>query len=129
METQIATIKKSLVQYQREKLLGFLDLKAFDAILMLPPETYSGNDKEAFETVKKRALDDKRKFHAIRTPEAIKEKFLSSAPVDGLKKNVDRELHYLNNLSAMPQVKEELKKCRFNGTHHYLILLRKLASA
>jgi len=107
METQIATITKSPVQYQREKLLGFLDLKAFDAILRLPPETYSGKDREVFETVRKKTLEDKSKFHAIRTPEEIKDKFLSSVPFDGLKKNVDRELQYLNNLSELPQVKEE----------------------
>jgi len=116
METQIATIKKSLVQYQREKLLGFLDLKAFDAILRLPPETYSGKDKEAFETVRKKALDDKITFHSISTPEAIKGKFLSCVPVDGLKKNADKELQYLNNLSALPQVKEEfLSLCKELG--------------
>jgi len=95
------------IKDKKEKLLGFIDQKAFDAILRLPPETYSGKDREEFETVRKRTLDDKRKFHACRTPEEIKEKFLSDARADGLKKQSGKALEYLNHLSALPEVKEE----------------------
>ena len=80
------------IKDKREKLLGFIDQKAFDAILRLPPETYSGKDREAFETVRKRTLDDKRKFHAHRTPEEIKEKFLNDARADGFKKQSGHNL-------------------------------------
>jgi hypothetical protein len=95
------------IKDKREKLLGFIDQKAFDAILRLPPETYSGKDREEFETVRKKTLEDKRKFHAYRTPEEIKENFLSDASAYGLKKNNGQVLQYLDHLSALPEVKEE----------------------
>ena len=100
-------LTRTSVKEKREKLLGFLDQKAFDAILSLPPETYSGKDREAFETVRKRTIGDKRRFHAYRTPEEIKNKFLRNARTDGLKKQKGENLGYLNHLSALPEVKEE----------------------
>jgi hypothetical protein len=57
--------------------------------------------------VRKKAQEDKRKFHAYHTPLEIKENFLNLAPTDGMKNTDSDGLGYLSHLSNLPEIKEE----------------------
>ena len=97
----------SVANNQCKSLLHFIDQNVFDAILRLPVETYLGKDKEQFEFIRKKAQEDKRKFHAYRTPQLIKKNFLKEVPADGMNKDDSQSLKYLNHLSNLPEIKKE----------------------
>ncbi len=89
----------------RKHLLDFIDKRAFDTILALPTETYTGKDRETFMKVQKKARDEKRKFHHCKTAEEVKKTFLVKVHFNSLEE-IDNGLEHFQ-LSILPRLENE----------------------
>jgi hypothetical protein len=102
-------------QNAREKLLRFLDQRAFDPILRASPDRYSGNDKDKLEHVKDATERTKQRYHQDYTSaEEVCARFredLSSSSAQ----RVQRELEELG-LPTLHDIKDEFEAlCRDLG--------------
>jgi len=97
---------------KRERLVRFLDEKAFDPILKKSPEEYSGEKRSKFEDVRRSTESEKKRFHDdYKTTTEVKNNYLSDlSSRTGEKKT--SELKELG-LPALPQLKDDfLKLCK-----------------
>jgi hypothetical protein len=102
-------------QNAREKLVQFLDQKAFDPILRASPDRYSANDKDRLEHVKEATERTKQRYHHDYTSAAeVCARFrgdLSSSSAQ----RVQRELEQLG-LPTLHDIADEFKAlCRDAG--------------
>lgn len=94
---------------KREKLVGFLDRKAFDPILKKSADQFSGRQREKFEDVKKSTQSEKDRFHnQYKTAKDVKDNYLSDLNSHTAKKK-NAELEDLG-LPTLPQFKDAFTK-------------------
>jgi hypothetical protein len=91
----------------RDKLVRFLDRRAFDPVLRASPDAYaSAADRRLLEDVQKRTVTEQRRYRqSYRTADEVRENFmrdLSSAPA----KKVHAELRRLK-LPALPDLEDD----------------------
>jgi hypothetical protein len=91
----------------REKLVRFLDRRAFEPVLRASPDDYASEaDRKALEDVKERTVAEQKRYRqTYRTAEEVRTNFvrdLSSEPA----KKVHAELRRLN-LPALPDLEDE----------------------
>lgn len=91
---------------KRKTLLDFIDHKAFDIILGLPPQTYTGRDKENFIAFKQQVQSEKIKIHSFRNPNRIKELFLREICSDTIR-DPQPESVDLHVVSSLPEIRNE----------------------
>lgn len=91
----------------KDRLVKFLDEKAFDPVLRKNKDDYSSDaDKEKFEDVKRATEKEKQRFHEnYSSAEEVKENFLRDLSSDPAKAIHEKE-HELN-LPTLPELKEE----------------------
>jgi hypothetical protein len=89
-----------------KKLLSFIDGKTFDAVLFLPPQTYTGKDKETFISIRKAVQAEKEKIHACKDPAEIKQMFLTNVCPDTIKDNASTEFDF-HCLSSFSEIRRE----------------------
>ncbi len=91
---------------KKEKLVRFLDEKAFDPILRKSGDDFSGEEKKKFEDVKKSTESEKRRFHEeYKSAREVKDNYLSDLSSKTAKKK-NAELEELG-LPRLPEFKEE----------------------
>jgi hypothetical protein len=103
-------------QNARERLLKFLDERAFDPILRTSPDRYSSDaQKRMLEDVKRRTESEKKRYHENYTSaEEIRGRFLEDVHSSAAEK-VNRELQKLN-LPRLPDLRDEfLRLCEQAG--------------
>ncbi len=94
---------------KKERLVHFLDEKAFDPILHKSADEFSGKEKEKFQDVKKSTESEKERFHNdYRTAKDVKENYLSDLHSSTAKKKND-ELEDLG-LPRLPQFRDEFMR-------------------
>jgi hypothetical protein len=87
-------------------LLNFIDRKTFDAVLGLPPQTYTGKDKEIFISIRETVRSEKEKLHACKDPSVIKEVFLQNVCSETIKENEDDHFDF-HCLSSLSEIRKE----------------------
>jgi hypothetical protein len=93
-------------EQKRERLVKFLDQKAFDPILSKSADKYRGHEKEIFEILKKSTESEKRRFHDnYHTAKDVRDNYLSDLNSRTAQKK-NRELEELG-LPRLPQFRDE----------------------
>lgn len=90
---------------KKEKLISFLDKKAFEPILKADPEKYPEKDRKTLDQLKKKTESLKKRYQGYRNAGQVRQEFrddLTSEPA----KKVDRELKRLK-LPTLPDIKDE----------------------
>jgi hypothetical protein len=87
-------------------LLDFIDGKTFDAVLGLPPQTYTGKDKDTFISIRTAVQAEKEKIHACKNPAQIKEIFLNDVCPETIKENATVQFDF-HCLSSFPEIRKE----------------------
>lgn len=91
---------------KREKLLNFLNKKAFDPILEKSKEDYDSEaEKRRLEEVQRTTKREKERFWRYDTPEEVRENFLNDLSSEAAVE-VQEELKELD-LPRLPQFKKE----------------------
>lgn len=91
---------------KREKLVRFLDEKAFNPILRKSADDFSGEGKRKFEDVKRSTESEKNRFHEdYKSAKEVKDNYLSDLSSSAAKKK-NSELEELG-LPRLPEFKEE----------------------
>jgi hypothetical protein len=99
------------VKTKRKELLHFIDKRAFDAVLHLPPETYSGKYRILFEKARRKAKNEQHKLHSCKTPEEIKNFFLLSVLSPDMGNIEDGQEHFeVTIVPEIPALLNEFKK-------------------
>jgi hypothetical protein len=100
---------------KRQKLVRFLDDKAFDPILHKSANDYSGKQRQKFEDVKRSTANEKKRFHdKYGTAEEVKRNYLSDLSSRTAKKK-QKELDELR-LPTLPEFRDEfLELCKKLG--------------
>ncbi len=91
---------------KREKLLEFLNKKAFDPILEKSKDDYDSEDKKRkLEDVQQSTKNEKERFQQYDTPEEVRENYLSDLSSDAAEE-INEELKDLD-LPRLAQFKKE----------------------
>ena len=91
---------------KKEKLIKFLDKKAFDPIINKSKDDFdSDNKKKKFEDVKQSTKSEKERFRKYDSAEDVRDNYLSDLNSQTAKK-INRELDDLN-LPKLPDYKDE----------------------
>jgi hypothetical protein len=93
-------------QSKRERLVRFLDEKAFDPILRKSADEFKGEMRKKFEDVKKSTENEKNRFHNdYKTAKDVKDNYLS----DLQSKTAEKKTAELEDLGLprLPQFKDE----------------------
>ncbi len=95
---------------KREKLVRFLDQKAFNPILKKKESDFhSDNEKSKFKDIKRSTENEKKRFHDnYNTAGEVKDNYLSDLSSETAKRK-NRELKQLN-LPRLPDFKDEFMK-------------------
>jgi ferric-dicitrate binding protein FerR (iron transport regulator) len=96
---------------KKERLVRFLDSRAFDPILKMSPEDFSADQKSKFEDVRRSTEAEQKRFREeYRTAKEVRDNYLSDLNSHTAKKK-NEELEALG-LPRLPQFKEEfLRLC------------------
>jgi hypothetical protein len=96
---------------KKERLVRFLDSHAFDPILKMSAERFTGEQRSKFEDVRRSTEAEKKRFHErYRSAGEVKQNYLSDLTSHTAKKK-NEELEELG-LPRLPQFKEQfLKLC------------------
>jgi hypothetical protein len=92
---------------KREKLLDFLDQKAFDPVLRASPSAYrTEHERKMLEDVRQSTESEKRRFHDdYRSARDVRDNFMSDLHSQ-TGKRISQELDQLN-LPSLPKLREE----------------------
>jgi hypothetical protein len=91
---------------KRQKLVRFLDEKAFDPVVHKSANDYSGKKRQKFEDVKRSTASEKKRFHdRYGTAEEVKKNYLSDLSSRTAKRK-QRELDELG-LPTLPEFRKE----------------------
>lgn len=94
---------------KREKLVHFLDEKAFDPILRKSEEEFSGEQRDKFRDVKRSTENEKHRFHEeYHSAGEVKENYLSDLSSSTARKK-NEELEDLG-LPRLPEFKDEFMR-------------------
>jgi hypothetical protein len=96
---------------KKEKLIRFLNRKAFDPILKSSDSGYkSESEKKKLQDVKESTVSEKRRFSEYESASEVKKEYLNDLNSTSAKK-INKELSQLD-LPRLPDLKEEfLKLC------------------
>jgi hypothetical protein len=91
---------------KKEKLIGFLNKKAFDPVLKASESRYENeNQKKKLKDVKESTESEKKRFGEYKSASEVKDQYLNDLNSSAAKK-INRELSDLD-LPQLPDLKEE----------------------
>lgn len=93
----------------KEKLVDFLDKKAFDPVLSADPEDYSEDERKRLKEVQQKTEREKKRYHdEYDSAEDVRNQFRSDVHSDEAKE-VNRKLSSLD-LPTLPDIEDEFEK-------------------
>lgn len=94
---------------KREKLLDFLDKKAFDPVLQASPDRFEGRERDMYKDVRRSTESEKKRFHDdYRTARDVRDNYMSDLTSETGKRKT-HELEQLR-LPALSHFRQEFQQ-------------------
>jgi hypothetical protein len=97
---------KSITRYRCQKLLDFIDEKAFKKVLDLPSETYTGNDEQTFQSFIRAVHLEREKLRACNDPAKLKDMFLNEICPETIKESLSGQFGF-HSISSRAEIRKE----------------------